>query len=87
MTRVCSDTGSSAKSRPSLSGVWSKLRFVYREIAQRRAMRRGLGKASDPDLQDVGLLRHDIEILSSLSVFVDATMKLHDQRNDRSTNW
>lgn len=57
------------------------------DIQQRRDLRKSLGRLSDEDLQDIGLIRSDIDVACSTKSIEDVAVELDIAARRRSRNW
>ena len=57
------------------------------DIQQRRDVRKSLGRLSDEDLQDIGLIRSDIDVAYSTKSIEDVAVELDIAARRRSGNW
>jgi uncharacterized protein YjiS (DUF1127 family) len=60
---------------------------VATEMRSRRSIMRSLGKLSDHELQDIGLIRYDLEAACSKALSQSAASELETAAGQRSGKW
>lgn len=87
MTQIHIDQPQGFSLRAIVFGCLEGATARAREMIARRKIRKSLGRLSEKQLRDIGLIESDLESLAATPLSTDASARLAIQALSRTGNW